>query len=264
MTPVERPREFANRPALTETEAAAFVQRRRVEQARGPSAYDEVWLERYDQLTTVGDRHLTSRVTDPPDGRIPALTPAAQQRVAADTVQRRAALADDPEGRSLPERCITPAPIVEPGGEANLLEIVQTPGNLVVHTELMNVVRIIPIRDTVTHPHEWRTRGGHSVARWDRDTLVIDTVGYTGQFGYTFAAADAQLHVIERLRRVDGGTILYESTIDDPTAYARPWTVTQTLRRTTDRMFEFACHEGNVGLLNILRGARDEERRNRR
>jgi len=99
------------------------------------------------------------------------------------------------------------------------------------------------------------------VARWDGDTLEVDTVGYTGRFGFTFAAADENLHVIERLRRLDADTLLYESRIDDPTAYVRPWTVVQTLRRTTDRMFEFACHEGNYGLLNILRGARDEERR---
>jgi len=264
MTPVERPPEFVDRAALTQAEAESFARRRRAELARAPSAYDEAWLERPDQLTTVDGRRLTSRVTDPPDGRIPSLLPAAQQRLAADAARRRLSPADDPESRSLPERCLTPAPIVEPGGEANLLEIVQTADHLVLHTELMNVVRIIPIARIVTHPMGWRTRGGHSVGRWESETFIVDTVGFTGEFGFTFAAADEHLHVVERLRRIDRDTLLYEATIDDPTVYVRPWTLTQTFRRTTDAMFEFACHEGNHALLNILRGARDEDRRGAR
>src|SRR5262249_28671112 len=187
---------------------------------------------------------LTSRITDPPDGRIPALTVAAQRRLAADAEQRRLHPADDPEGRTLPERCLTPAPIIEPGGEANLLEIVQTRDHLVVHTELMNVVRIVPIREILAHPAGCRPSGRHSIVRSDGDALIVDRVGYRGQFGFTFAAADENLHVTERLRRLDANTLLYESTIDDPTAYVRPWTLVQTLRQTTDRMFEFACHEG--------------------
>jgi len=152
MTPVERPREFASKGALTGAEADEFLRRRRTELARGPATYDEVWLERPQQLITIDGKQLTSRIIDPPDGRIPALTPEAERRLAAEAEQRRLHPADDPEGRTHPERCLSPAPIIEPGGEANLLEIVQTPEHLVVHTELMNVVRIVPIRNLVVHP----------------------------------------------------------------------------------------------------------------
>ena len=147
LTPVERPPEFADKPFLNDIEAAEDVSRRLSQRSSNPAAmpYDEVWLERPDELIMVNGRRLSSRVVDPAHGRIPALTLAAQQRLAPASEERRLRPADGPEARSLPERCMTPSPIIEPGGESNLLQIVQTPDHLVIHTELMNVARIIPI-----------------------------------------------------------------------------------------------------------------------
>ena len=143
----------------------------------------------------------------------------------------------------------------------NFLQIVQTADHVAIHAELMSVLRIISLRPAMQRPPSIRSRSGDSIGRWEGDTLIVETTNYAGPFGFDFAAVDENLHVTERLSRADDDTVLYEATIDNPTAFARPWTMVLLFRRTSARMFEFACHEGNYAVTNILRGARAEEQR---
>src|SRR5262245_36374564 len=262
LTPLERPAEFAGKPFLNDAEARDHLQRRLAGRPQ-PLDYDEVWLDRPETLLRVNGRYPTSRIVDPSDGRIPELTPAARQRVAAASERLRKRLADGPEDRSLPERCLSPAPMITTGGEANFLQIVQTPNHIVVYTELMGVRRIIPIGGTLL-PASIRSRTGISRGQWDGDTLVVETTNFRGPYGFAFAAIDEGLHLMERFSRMAAGTLLYEATIDDPTAFVKPWTFVLAMRRTNSRLFEFACHEGNYALANILTTARMEERENKR
>jgi hypothetical protein len=205
LTPLERPAGFAENPFLTDTEARDYVQRRMARRA-SDVPYDDFWFERPDTLLKLDAKYLTSRIVNPPDGRIPALTPAAARRVAAALERLRVGMADGPEDRGLTERCISPAPTITTGGEGNYLQIVQTPDYLLVNTELMGVRRIIPIEPVQPLSSSIRSRSGISVGRWDGDTLVVDTTRFTGDFAFAFAAIDENLHQIERLRRGSAAT----------------------------------------------------------
>lgn len=274
ITPLQRPNEFEGKPFLSDREAAEHVRRRK--EARNADrrssdpltdllgSYNEFWFERPSALLNVRGRHLTSRIVDPPDGRVPALTPAAQQRRAASAKRRQGrGAADGPEDLDLPTRCLSPSPVISPGGEAglNLLQIVQTADHVAIHRELMSDLRIVSLRRAMHLPSSVRSRSGDSIGRWEGDTLIVDTTNYGGAFGFDYADVDENLHVTERFSRADGDDVLYEATIDDPTAFVRPWTMVLLFRRTDARMFEFACHEGNYAITNILRGARAEEQR---
>ena len=272
LTPLQRPKEFEGKPFLTVAEAAEYV-KRRTEGANADrrssnaladllGSYNEFWYERGSDLLKVRGRYLTSRIIDPPDGRIPALTPAARQRVAASVnVPGTQPPLDGPESLGLAARCLSPSPVISPGGEANLLRIVQTPNHLAIQTELMNVVRVISLTSVTHLPSSLRSRTGHSNGRWEHETLVVDTTNIRGPFGFDYAAVDDNLRLTERFSRESERDILYEATVDDPTAYSRPWTMQLVLRRTDARMFEFACHEGNYSLRNTLQGARARDER---
>jgi hypothetical protein len=154
LTPLERPAEFADKSFLDREEAAHWVRERLTRDAdrRAPDAsadlnisYNEFWLERAADLATVDGKYLTSRVVEPPNGRIPPLTPAARDRVAAQAAERGKHPTDGPEDRSLTERCFTPTPIISPAGEGNYLQIAQTRDHVVLHTEIGGVVRIVPL-----------------------------------------------------------------------------------------------------------------------
>jgi hypothetical protein len=264
LTPLERSNEFADKSSVSDAEAAEFARRQlaAADADNRPRAdYNEFWFERPTSMTRLNGRNLTSRIIEPRDGRIPALTRAARDRVAAVQMARRDHPADGPEDRTMPERCLSPTPLIEPagGGTNNLLEIVQTPDHLALHTELMNVVRIVPIGRRDHLPLSIRLSNGDSVARWEGDTLLVDTTNYIGRFDFTFLAADENLHLVERFQLLNPDTLFIEQTIDDPTAFSHPWTVALTLARVNTRTFEYACHEGNHGLRNILSGARAEE-----
>jgi hypothetical protein len=276
ITPLQRPKEFEGRPFLSDGEAAELVKRRK--EARNADvrssdpltdllgSYNEFWFERPSVSLKVRGRHLTSRIVAPPDGRVPALTPAAQQRRAASARSRQGrGAANGPEDLDLPTRCLSPSPVISPGGEAgvNLLQIVQTADHVAIHRELMSVLRIVSL-GRAKHRPSVRSRSGDSIGRWEGDTLIVDTTNFGGAFDFEYADVDENLHVTERFTRADAESILYEATIDDPTVFVQPWTMVLLLRRTDARMFEFACHEGNYAMTNILRGARAEEQRARR
>ncbi len=265
LTPLERPKEFAGREFLTDAEIAD-LERQAAEREDGrppgdartlPSVHPPWWL---DYGTKVVGTHRSSLIIDPTDGRIPPLTAEAQKRNA----DRRGATrgrgpADGPEDRSVWERCITrglPEGML-PAGYNNNIQILQTPGYAVIVMEMIHDARIIPLDGHPHAPQTLRSWMGDSRGRWDGNTLVVDTTNFSDKV--SFHGSGAGLHLVERFTRVDANRIDYRFTVDDPGTWLRPWTVDVPLVTNDGEMYEYACHEGNYGLLNILRNARAED-----
>jgi hypothetical protein len=269
LTPLERPAELAGKEYLTDQEAADYVKRllQQVNTDRrdgGASvdvgrSYNEFWRDRGNNL--VADRR-SSLIVDPPDGRIPPLTPAAQKRVDENRVWMREHATDGPEGRSLAERCLswtTAGPPMLPGPYNNDMQIVQGPGYVVILNEMIHDARMIPL-DGRTHVDQ-NIRGwlGDSRGHWDGNTLVVDTTNFSNE--YSFRGSDANMHLTERFTRVSPDVFQYEFTVDDPTAFTKPWTARIPFNKTTERVYEYACHEGNYAMTDILAGARSAEKK---
>ncbi len=269
MTPLERPEELAEKKILTAEEAAAYEQRTvaRLDKDRRTSdgltaaadvrsAYNEFWWDYGKELTA--DRR-TSLIVDPPDGRIPPSTPAAQARAAARGEARRRP-AHGPEDRSPAERCIlgfNAGPPMNPSAYNNNVHIFQTPGYVVLLNEMVHDSRIVPLDGRGHLPTPIRQWRGDSRGHWDGDTLVVDTTNFTDKT--SFRGSGETMHLIERFTRVDADMLLYEYTIDDPKSFERPWTAAVPMKKTEQPMFEYACHEGNYGMFNLLEGARAQE-----
>jgi hypothetical protein len=240
-TPLERPKEFADKPFLTREEAAAWVKREAERIGRIQAVHAPGWL---DYGTTVVPDLRSSLITDPPDGRVPALTPEARERQAARAAARRGVLNDGPESFNPQERCLVfgAGPPILPGPYNNNQQIVQTADHVVIYTEMIHDARIVPLgRGLPSSP--LRSWLGVSRARWDGDTLIIETTNFDQEV--VFRGSDENLRVIERLRLEGPNALRYEFTIDNPTAFTMPWTAAYTMARTTDQMYEYACHEGN-------------------
>jgi len=271
VTPLERPAEFAGKPTLTEQEAAAFQKRmidRNDSDRRNPNpdadvaaAYNDAWYDRGTTVAKVNGRYITSLITDPADGRLPALTPEAAARGAARAEARRQHPADGPEDRPLAERCLmfNAGPPLLPGPYNNYLEIFQTADHVVISNEMIHDARIVPLDGRPHLPSSIRRWQGDPRGRWDGKTLVVDTTNFTDKTN--FRGTSERLHLVERFTRVDPNTLLYEFTVDDPSSFTRPWTAVLPLKRSDDRIYEYACHEANYGLLGVLRGARFEEKK---
>jgi hypothetical protein len=267
ITPFERPAEFANKPTLTDAEAAAFekqtLERNNMDRREGGAdadvarAYNDFWWDR--GTKTVKSRR-TSLVIDPPDGKVPTLTPPAQQRQAARAEARKLHPADGPEDRPLGERCILlgagGAPI-QPTAYNNNYQIVQAPGYTVILTEMVHDARVIPLDGRPHLDASVRQLKGDSRGRWEGDTLVVETTNFTDRTAYR--GSGEHMKLIERFTRVDAETLLYEFTVNDPESFAKPWTVQIPLVKTEGPIFEYACHEGNYGMTGLLSGAREEE-----
>lgn len=273
LTPLQRPAELAAKPFFTPEEAAAFATERVVQtNADRPlrpgevGAYNDAFFER----GTHGVRtRRTSLVIDPPDGRIPALTPSAQEKVDARARAAAERPADGPEDRWLTERCILFGATVPmlPEPYNNNYRIMQAPGYVVILTEMNHDARIIPLdaRPRLASPvRQWV---GDSRGRWDGDTLVVESANFKfnaqSRFGvgYLNGLSDANLHVVERFTRIDAGTVLYRATVEDASVFTSPWTIEIPMEKTAGPIFEVACHEGNYGMANILSGHRADERR---
>lgn len=267
LTPFERPRELAAKEFYTPEEAAAFEKRtleasNRDRRAATPEAdvnqaYNEAW---FDRGTTLFPTRRTSIVIDPPDGRVPPLTPAAQQAAAA-RAQLPDAAPSGPEDLSLPVRCIlwpTAGPPMIPGPYNNNYQIVQTGGYLAIYVEMIHDVRIIPLDGRPHISGRIRQWMGDPVGHWEGDTLVVDTTNFTAKTHYR--GSDENLHLIERFTRTGANTIRYRFTVDDPTAFTRPWTGEITLVQIKGPLYEYACHEANYSLGNMLRAARVAEK----
>ena len=261
LTPLERPGEFAGKDTITEEEAEQFAERRvettHKDRRDGGAtvdierAYNDFWWDFGTRIAT-----QPSLVVDPPDGRIPSLTPAAQQRI-----EKRRNHFDNPEERPLAERCIlgfNSGPPMVPSAYNNNVQLVQTSGYVVILNEMIHSARIVDLSGRPHRPQTMRFLTGDSIGRWDGDTLVVDTTNFSIEGG--FRGASANLHLVERFTRVDRETLRYEFTVDDPATWTRPWSASIPMTRTDELMFEYACHEGNYALEGVLKGARYQER----
>ncbi len=205
----------------------------------------------------------TSLVVDPADGRVPPLTSQARARLDALTRSRKEHHADNPEDLPLSERCLLwgADPPLVPVSYNNNLQIIQTRDHVMILTEMVHDARVIPLDGRPHLPagiHQWK---GDSRGHWDGDTLVVDTTNYTDST--RFQGSGTGLHVVERFTLGDRDLLRYDFTVDDPAAFARPWSGRLWMRRTTDRIYEYACHEGNYSMPGILRGARFGEKDSR-
>ena len=272
LTPLERPQQFAGKPALTEAEATAYeketgVQRNRDRRDGGAEvdvgrAYNELFFDQGDKLARIGGTIRTSMIVDPPDGRIPAYTPEAEKRLEAARAEARLHPADGPENRSLAERCLfwaTTGPPMLPGPYNNTYQIYQAPGAVMILSEMIHETRVIPLDGREHLPAPMRKWTGDSIGHWEGDTLVVDTTNFTTKT--RFRGSDENLHVIERFTRAGPNAIDYRFTIDDPTTFTRPWTAELSLAATPGPIYEYACHEGNYALTDILSGARTDEKK---
>ena len=199
----------------------------------------------------------TALIVDPPDGRIPPISEAAKTRAADQATARRLHPADGPEDRPLGERCLTFGTPRVGAGYNSYYQIVQSPGYVAIIHELGHEVRMIPLD---RQPHvgpRLRLWLGDSRGHWEGDTLVVDTVNFSPKS--SFQGSTANLHLVERFKRVGENTLNYEFTVTDPQVWARPWTVMIPLKGTADKIYEYACHEGNSGMEGILSGHRVEE-----
>jgi hypothetical protein len=272
LTPLERPAQFQGRPVATAKEAADYE--KQVVEGRNRDrrdtnadvdvgqAYNEAFFDMGTKLARVDGTVRTSMIVDPANGRLPALTPEAQKRVEAIRAQTRLHPADGPESRSLPERCLfwgTSGPPMLPGPYNNMYQIYQAPGFVVILSEMIHDARIIPLDGRPHLPPNVTQWLGDSRGHWEGNTLVVDTTNFTPKT--RFRGSDENLHVVERFTRVDKSTILYKFTIEDPTAFTKPWTAEIPLAAAQGPIYEYACHEGNYALKDILAGARAEEQK---
>ena len=263
ITPLERPAELAGKPFFTKEEAAAY-ERRTAEQSNrdrrdGPAdadvtrAYNEAW---WDRGTKIVPSLRTSLIVDPPSGRLPALTPAAQEaaRRRAEALQRPA---NGPEDRLIRERCIVGdnvGPPMMPSAYNNNFQIFQSANYVAILSEMMHDVRIIPLDGRTHLASNLRSWLGDSRGRWDHNTLIVETTNFNGKI--SFRGSDENLRVVERFTRTAPDLILYEFRIEDPTAFTAPWSAEVPLRATKGPIYEYACHEGNYGMIGLLSGAR--------
>jgi hypothetical protein len=275
LTPLQRPPELASKEFLTPEEAAQF-QRSRIEQTNADrplppgqvGAYNDVFFERG---TSIVRSRRTSLVVDPPDGRIPALTPDAQKKVEARQKREAVSPADGPEDRWLTERCILFGATVPmlPEPYNNNYRIIQSPGFVTILVEMNHDARIIPLDGRAHLASGIQQWTGDSRGRWEGTTLVVETTNlkfnHQSRFGvgYLNGLSDERLRVVERFTIADANTLTYRATVEDPSVFLRPWTVEVSMARTAGPLFEVGCHEGNYGMFNILSGHRAEERHSR-
>ena len=216
--------------------------------------YSSVWMV---------DREFenrTSLISDPPNGKLPALTPPAEARIEAAAEYRRAHPADGPEDLSRQVRCITfgmPRVGGLGAGYNSYYQIFQTPDYVVMLGELIHDARVIPISDMPHLGDSVRQWHGDSRGHWEGDTLVVETTNYSPKSDYRGAAE--HLHLIERFTLAGPDKLHYEITVTDATTWTRPWTAMVPLSRSEDALFEYACHEGNIGMAGILAGTRVQE-----
>jgi hypothetical protein len=273
ITPLERPAEFAGKEFLTEAEAAQYeartVQRNNRDtreqsaDADVASAYNEFWWDRGVHAARVNGRIRTSLIVDPPDGRIPALTADGQRRAAARADARRLHPADGPEDRSLGERCLlfNAGPPMLSGPYNNYMQILQNRDHVVILNEMIHDARIVPLDGRPHPPAALRQLLGDSRGHWDGDTLVVETTNFSDKTNVR--GSGEGLRLVERFTRAGADTLLYEFTVDDPASFVKPWTAVLPMTKTSDQMYEYACHEGNYAMTGILRGARSEDRKDR-
>jgi hypothetical protein len=271
-TPMERPAEFANKPTLTEAEAKEWDKKdhqawqeldgtsegplHKGKGSEGTGAYNVLFYDMGNGLARVDGVARTSMVIDPPDGHIPPVTEQARARRGQ---QARGASVDDVKARPITERCL-----VGDGSFTPMLpvlyndnyQIVQTPETVMILTEMIHDVRIVRINGKHA-PSDVRQWFGDSVGRWEGDTLVVETTNFNDQ--NRFRGSTKDLKVTERFTRINGNNILYRATMEDAATWTKPWTIELPFVAAPGPIYEYACHEGNYAIEDILGGARKIE-----
>jgi len=280
-TPVERPKELADHPVLTDAEVQAmrkkytemFVSGKN-DAAFGDETFRAVWANakglkvgftssdgKTGDYNSVWNDHRvwdnrTSLITDPADGRIPPLTGRGKRR----NEERRIAMerpAQGPRDRALVERCLGRGSPTTEGGYQSYFQIVQTRTAVMIMTEMIHDVRVIKLEDKPHPPKAVQEWLGDSRGHWESNTLVVDTTNYKP--GAFEEISSEKMHVTERFSVQDAETLRWEITINDPDTWTKPWSMMIPLQRSSQPVYEYACHEGNIGLIGILAGARADE-----
>ena len=280
-TPLERPDEFAERDRLTAEEAAEVARRSNAEALARDEPPPPGDVGGYSQAVWTDRARATaltqpSLLVDPQDGKLPALTPEAERRAELHSaggghpvrVRVGGVNEDGPEARGVAERCLlgfSTGPPMLPAGYNNNVQFFQAPGYVVLLHEMVHDVRVIPVDGRGPLPADVRQWMGSSRGRWEGDTLVIETTNFsdrTGSFSTSFVSwgSGENLRLIERFTRVDADTVTYEFTVNDPDTWTTSFTGRFPMNRGDAPLYEYACHEGNHGMFNMLRGARAEER----
>ncbi len=277
ITPMTRPAQFKDKATITEAEATKYEQTDAASIAAqdgasdgpliaaagssGTGGYNALFIDRGTQLARVDGQIRTSLVVDPPNGQVPAMTEAARKRMSG--AMRNFNNYDSVKIRPTSERCLigfgsTSGPPMMPVLYNNTYEIVQTPDRVMIMVEMVHDVRVV----RMNAPHDSssiQTWLGDSVGHWDGDTLVIETTNVRAD--NRFRGMSDHGKVIERLQRLDKDTLLYRATIDDPDTYEKPWTVEFPFHSTPGPVYEYACHEGNYAMTDIMGGAREMEKK---
>ena len=280
ITPLERPTELSNRAYLTGEELGRLkANANQLFGGEGDAAFgDDIFLAAISETTEftstdggtgnynqfwlverdVNDR--TSLVIDPPDGRIPALTPSAEQTQSQRAAYGEAHPADGPEDRRLGERCVNFGVPKLFAGYNSYRQIVQTPGHVAISHEMAHDVRLIPLDGRPHIGDSTRQWNGDPRGHWEGDTLVVETTNFSSKSDFYLSGPVEDLHLVERFTRVGPDTLEYEATITDRKTWTRPWTVLIPLKRSDAAIFEYTCHEGNYGMEGILAGHRAQEK----
>jgi hypothetical protein len=268
-TPLQREKDFAEKAFFTEDEALEYETHYLMDRAVAINAGKPFELEVGADLDAFDWGHVlpnrrTSLVVDPADGRVPALTPDAQRLLIERTEHLNAHYAENPEDLRNGERCLTmiggaaAAPPMLPAFYNNNVQIVQTADYVMIESEMIHDARVIPLDGRPHLPAAIRQWKGDSIGHWEGDTLVVDTTNFTDQT--SLRGSSAMLHVVERFALSDANMLSYQFTIDDPASFVSSWSAEMIMWKTDRPMFEYACHEANYSMTNVLRGARFEEK----
>ncbi len=268
ITPFERPADFAGKEFLTEQEAAKYekdvIDRTNMDRRDGSAeadvgrAYNDFWWDRGTHIVKTG---RTSLVIDPKDGKVPPMNAAGRERQQERLAANRGHEFDGPENRPLPERCLAlqgAGPPTTPTAYNNNIQIVQNKNFVSILIEMGHEVRVVPLDGRPHLPQNIRLWKGDSLGHWDGDTLVVESTNFSNK--NPFRGSSENLKLTERFRRLDADTLLYQFTVEDPATWDKPWTVEIPVTKSQGRVFEYACHEGNVGMYGALSGARAEEK----
>jgi hypothetical protein len=275
LTPLERSAQFKDKATLSDAEATAYekndLKTNDIDDPNAPllaragsagtGGYNNLFIDRGSELARVDGVKRTSLVIDPADGRIPNAARAPRTRGGGGGGQGEGYAGmsyDSIKNRPLAERCLigfgsTSGPPMLPVLYNNNYQIVQTPDTIMILVEMVHDVRVIRMnaQHAPKEVHKWL---GDSIGHWDGDTLVVETTNFNEE--NRFRGASDKMKVTERFQRVDAGTMLYRATVEDPVAYSKPWTLEYPFTATAGPVFEYACHEGNYAMQDILGGAR--------
>ncbi len=279
ITPLERPEELADKAFWTAEEAANLEQEvvdrdgrllaRAAETTESaaqidfradgtPGFYNNFWLDAGSKIVSTG---RTSQVVDPPNGSLPALTASAQQRVDARRAYLGEHAADSWLEQSISDRCLmgfNAGPPISPGFYNQNLQVLQTPDHVALLTEMIHTVRVVPLDGRAPLRENIDQWSGDSRGRWEGDTLVVETTNFNGKSQWKNSTGSMTL--VERITRVDADTLEYAYTVTDQDTWTSPWSASISLHRTDASMYEYACHEGNYAMPNILAGQRAVEK----